>query len=71
MACKPQEDESNGWEAGCKLYVESEASHKNLTEHAIDNIPTDNHQHGESTEACLPLAVMVIEDGEEVDRAGY
>ena len=66
MACKPQEDESNGWKAGCKLNVESEAGHKNLADHALDHIPTNNHQHGESTDPCphsrLSVGVHTSED---------
>ena len=71
VACKPQEDEGYEWKTGCKLNVEVETSHQHLAEHTIDHVPANNHQHGESAETSLTLAVMIVEDGEEVDRTSY
>ena len=71
MTCEPQEDESDEWKTGCKLNMEVEASHQHLAEHTINHVPTNNHQHRESAETSLTLAVMIVEDGKEVDRAGY
>ena len=71
VASKPQEDEGYEWKTGCKLNVEVETSHQHLAKHTINHVPTNNHQHGESAETSLTLAVMIVEDGEEVDRTSY
>lgn len=71
MARKPQKDESDERQAGRKLYVERETGHKYLAEHAVDNIPSHNHQHGKQAETCLTPAVVIVEDGEEMDGTGY